>query len=938
MRLASSFAPHAGGMLAAACLSFATPTPAAVRVVTNLNDGGAGSLRQTITDSAAEDVVTFDPSLTAGGYADMVPATEIVINHNLTLRGPGRSRLGISGGGTHRVFSVDASSSVTFSGLRIHDGSAAFGAGITDMGGYAVVTLLSCLIDYNVSSGGVVPDGGGVRTNSLVAADTEFSHNYTTGRGGAIFGLWGGSVGLTRCVLVNNSAEGDGGAIYSTGAYTLLQDCTVQDNSAGLYGGGLFCDEGAPLIVGSTFGGNSADCGGAAFLRPSGTPFGFVTNTTISGNSSTGDGAGLFLGHRTGAQPLYVTHATIANNTSNSDNDSGGAGALAVAAHEGATGAAVVLSHTIIAGNTNYPSGQYPDLCVVENPPPYNPVSSSGYNLIGSAGADTQFPFSANTTGDKYGDPFNTTIQNAGAFESPTAINPSLGLLQFNQGPTRTHSPNAGSLAIDGGNPIAMVGIDQCGRPRPVGAATDIGAVEVRPFRVEMADFCARDLYPVGGITGWCTFGNQYFLTWTDYSADETAYRAHIVNDGSHYRVTGAMTNPDLWIRNSWIGTDKLLRAKYFVYAAGQPNPGQVIQIPNMRVRLSVRFAQNSMLEVFGHQNADPAIQPCAGELAPSQDPANPSVYRVDLAPVFVPYFNDTSGEGVLRAFEAWSTDPQDHGYLGLAESVIGTYPASLVSPGLTPPLKVYEPSGGGAGNLGLTEPEASNLMYSVLIPAGQGVFPTADFGVAPNYLEHVAGVTFNSVWFDNTLGGTRVGIISREFGPGANLAQRVRVEPGKQYHVRFHATGTQQSNRQPQIRFRARSVKFSWVQKLELGGAWATNGVQNSTLAAQMLPGVGCLNPDKAGAEAGGWYTLVMHTPMEMDIRRDRGGFFSLAERMPQLSAQPGPGFDVPSYRDLKVGADLLDTISFGPNAPLEAGDFTIDRIEVRGYNLVAD
>ena len=33
-----------------------------------------------------------------------------------------------------------------------------------------------------------------------------------------------------------------------------------------------------------------------------------------------------------------------------------------------------------------------------------------------------------------------------------------------------------------------------------------------------------------------------------------------------------------------------------------------------------------------------------------------------------------------------------------------------------------------------------------------------------------------------------------------------------------------------------------------------------------------------------------------------------------------------------------MLDTLSFGPNAPLEEGNFTIDRIEVRGYELVAD
>ena len=76
-----------------------------------------------------------------------------------------------------------------------------------------------------------------------------------------------------------------------------------------------------------------------------------------------------------------------------------------------------------------------------------------------------------------------------------------------------------------------------------------------------------------------------------------------------------------------------------------------------------------------------------------------------------------------------------------------------------------------------------------------------------------------------------------------------MRVEPDKQYTVRFHVTGTQQSNRQPQMRLRARSVRFMWTQKFEIGGAWATNGAENHAIALQSLPGIGCQNPDKTGA-----------------------------------------------------------------------------------------
>ena len=137
-------------------------------------------------------------------------------------------------------------------------------------------------------------------------------------------------------------------------------------------------------------------------------------------------------------------------------------------------------------------------------------------------------------------------------------------------------------------------------------------------------------------------------------------------------------------------------------------------------------------------------------------------------------------------------------------------------------------------------------------------------------------------------------------------------------------------------MRLRARSVRFQWTQKLELGGAWATNGAENHAIASQSLPGIGCQNPDKIGSEAGGWYTVLFHTPMSPDIRADTTG--TLEQRMPLLSAEPGPGANAPSRRDLKVGMDLLDTLSFGPNAPLEEGNFTLDRIEVRAYDLVED
>ena len=56
------------------------------------------------------------------------------------------------------------------------------------------------------------------------------------------------------------------------------------------------------------------------------------------------------------------------------------------------------------------------------------------------------------------------------------------------------------------------------------------------------------------------------------------------------------------------------------------------------------------------------------------------------------------------------------------------------------------------------------------------------------------------------------------------------------------------------------------------------------------------------------------------------------------QIHDQPGPGVDAASRRDLKVGFDMLNTLSQGAFHALEHGNFTLDRIEVRVYDAVPD
>ena len=127
-------------------------------------------------------------------------------------------------------------------------------------------------------------------------------------------------------------------------------------------------------------------------------------------------------------------------------------------------------------------------------------------------------------------------------------------------------------------------------------------------------------------------------------------------------------------------------------------------------------------------------------------------------------------------------------------------------------------------------------------------------------------------------------------------------------------------------------------VDRVLLAGAFGSSSYYNQEIARQVQPGVGCQIADQlVPGESGGWYTIIMASPLNVDIRPEFPGQ-PLATRMPVLTAEPGPGENSSSNRDLKLAALVYDTISVGLGAEAEGGNYTIDRIEVRAYNLVED
>jgi len=173
-----------------------------------------------------------------------------------------------------------------------------------------------------------------------------------------------------------------------------------------------------------------------------------ISNSTISGNSSSGTGGG---GIFTNAE-MTVYNSTITNNTANGNGSTTGIGG----GISNFTFEAVSLGNTIVAGN-NAPNA--PDF--------RDALNSLGNNLIGNTSG-------TNITGNTNGNLLN--------------VNPLLGSLANNGGPTLTHALSAGSPAINAGNNNLAVDAtasqalltDQRGMgfPRIDSGAVDIGAVE----------------------------------------------------------------------------------------------------------------------------------------------------------------------------------------------------------------------------------------------------------------------------------------------------------------------------------------------------------------------------------------------------------------------------------------------------------------------------
>ena len=421
---------------------------AANYVVVRYADSGPGTLRQAILNANTRGGGTITFSNVTGTINLVSPLP--VLTANITILGPGLSELAIACSNcfTPSLLTNSADNVATLSGLTIR----------ANLDNFGTFVVLDSLLQSRMNPGHAAVYNSGTMTLS----GCTFTGNFVPFNADSIENA--GTMNLDNCSVINNRSDGgsilnrgtlimdksvvsghsyftsSSGGIVNDGGIVQLRDCTVSNNIS-VEGGGVW-NGGFLAVTNCTINGNVATYSDPTTIGGGIYNIGYaiLQNTTLSGNSAQGAGGGVWNGG-----VLRFLNCTITSNTVSS----GLGGGVWNSTNE----VTIFQSrNSIVAGNSSHNGS-----CSSCTDDIRGFFETFGHNIILSSNGWTRVGFD------------NSDL---------IGVNPKLGPLQNNGGPTRTHALLPGSPAIDAGDPVGAPSEDERGVPRPQGPGVDIGAFE----------------------------------------------------------------------------------------------------------------------------------------------------------------------------------------------------------------------------------------------------------------------------------------------------------------------------------------------------------------------------------------------------------------------------------------------------------------------------
>ena len=527
---------------------------AASRIFTVEDDDSLVAIDVEINDLILTNGDATGEAIPAGGAifnADNLVLTNVTVSGNVAQAGGGLVSMGYTAAVTitDSTFTLNEAgyggaifstygASLDISGSTFDQNSAyLFVGGIAQAGGDFEITDSSVTENSAPFTGGIALYYTG---NTTIINTTISGNNATVGSNAGLY-LYGpgGPVLIEDSIITGNDAAAAVGGlgIQHSESSVVIRDTEISGNTAGGVTGGLYLyDLSDVTIERLTLKDNSAATyqGGGALWDVVAT----ISESQITGNTA-GSVGGLYVAY---GSYLYLVNSTIAENVATT----GSVGGLGVDTAFAAIDVSTISGNEAPAGSAGnvfaYSAGLYIG----------NSIIADGTALVGP-----DLVTAASTVVINYSLVEDTTGASFTGANNLTGVDPQLGPLQNNGGPTETMKPASTSPVVNAGAPeYTTPPNDQRGFPRPVGIV-DMGAVELNPGTLSLssatyntsegATFVTITVNRTGGFdgpvsvnytttNGTATSGFDYATTsgtlnWADADASPKSFDVPILED-----------------------------------------------------------------------------------------------------------------------------------------------------------------------------------------------------------------------------------------------------------------------------------------------------------------------------------------------------------------------------------------------------------------------